>query len=125
MALCVPITSCAPLLCLNGLYKQRSLIFVLETLCARFSALHSLESLMRKRVCQRKIGGLGVRRVVDHAAGAFTASWHEAGKTAVEKWSLPVSCGPAHQPQNVASAALDRATMDGVRTNVILNAFVV
>jgi hypothetical protein len=61
-----------------------------------------------------KIGGLGVRRVVDHAAGAFTASWHEAGKTAVEKWSLPVSCGPAHQPQSVASAALDRATMDGL-----------
>jgi len=29
-----------------------------------------------------KIGGLGIRRiVVDHAKGAFTASWHEAQGT--------------------------------------------
>ena len=51
-----------------------------------------------------KIGGLGIRRVVDHAAGAFTASWHEAKRTDVEEWSRPVSCGPDHQYQSVASA---------------------
>jgi len=28
-----------------------------------------------------KIGGLGVRRVTEHASGAFSASWHDAVKT--------------------------------------------
>ena len=61
-----------------------------------------------------KIGGLGIRRVVDHAAGAFTASWHEAKRTAVEEWSRPISCGPDHQYQSVASADMDRAALDGL-----------
>ena len=61
-----------------------------------------------------KIGGLGVRRVMDHAAGAFTASWHEASRTAMEEWSRPVACGSEHQCQSVASANLDRSTLDGL-----------
>jgi hypothetical protein len=35
------------------------------------------------------IGGLGVRRIVDHAKGAFTASWHEAQAITHETWSKP------------------------------------
>lgn len=61
-----------------------------------------------------KIGGLGVRRVAEHAVGAFSASWHEASKTSGEKWVAPLSCSPEPQPQSVASAALDRTTMDGL-----------
>ena len=35
------------------------------------------------------IGGLGVRRILDHANGAFTASWHEAQVITGEKWIKP------------------------------------
>src|SRR4051812_17269066 len=33
--------------------------------------------------------GLGVRRILDHANGAFTASWHEAQVITGEKWRKP------------------------------------
>ena len=39
-----------------------------------------------------KVGGLGVRRVVDHAVGAFSASWHEASAPCREKWAPPDVC---------------------------------
>ena len=35
------------------------------------------------------LGGLGLRRVVDHANGAFAASWHESQVTAHETWVPP------------------------------------
>jgi hypothetical protein len=35
------------------------------------------------------LGGLGLRRVVDHAEGAFAASWVESQSTARESWVLP------------------------------------
>ena len=35
------------------------------------------------------IGGLGVRRIVDHAKGAFTASWYEAQIITKETWVKP------------------------------------
>ena len=56
-----------------------------------------------------KIGGLGVRRTVDHADGAFTASWHESMQTSREQWTVPVSCAPQYQPQSIASAGVDRS----------------
>jgi len=40
-----------------------------------------------------KIGGLGVRRVSDHANGAFSASWYESLRTSMEKWDALPSCG--------------------------------
>ena len=33
-----------------------------------------------------RLGGLGLRKVVDHAEGAFVASWHCAQTLAEEKW---------------------------------------
>jgi len=36
-----------------------------------------------------RLGGLGLRKVVEHAGLAFHASWHEAQKTAKEVWVLP------------------------------------
>ena len=51
---------------------------------------------------------------MEHAAPAFSASWHEASKTSGEKWVAPLSCSPEPQPQSVASTALDRTTMDGL-----------
>jgi hypothetical protein len=34
-----------------------------------------------------RLGGLGLRRIVDHAEIAFSASWHEAKATCRENWS--------------------------------------
>ena len=36
-----------------------------------------------------KIGGLGLRKTVEHADCAFAASWHESRATANEVWILP------------------------------------
>jgi hypothetical protein len=63
-----------------------------------------------------KIGGLGVRRVADHAVGAFSASWYEARATAGEEWVCPSCCGPSYFPQSVASAAADAATWSSLIT---------
>jgi hypothetical protein len=60
-----------------------------------------------------KIGGFGIRRVVDHANGAFTASWYESAFTSRERWLLPATCGP-ERSQRSASALVDRATLDGL-----------
>ena len=55
-----------------------------------------------------KIGGLGLRRVVDHANVAFTASWHEAVITSGEKgWSRPDSCDEKNQTQRIGSIDVD------------------
>ena len=40
-----------------------------------------------KQVCLTpRLGGLGLRKVVDHAEIAFSASWHEAKGTCRENW---------------------------------------
>ena len=36
-----------------------------------------------------RLGGLGLRKVVEHAGLAYHASWHEAQKTAKEVWEPP------------------------------------
>lgn len=61
-----------------------------------------------------KMGGLGIRRVVDHAVGAFTASWYEASGTAGELWARPPCCGPSYVLQSAASAEVDGATWSGL-----------
>ena len=59
------------------------------------------------------IGGLGVRRILDHANGAFTASWHEAQVITCEKWIKPPDkdCSGVYNSQHAASATTDAAIM--------------
>src|SRR5256714_8370570 len=59
------------------------------------------------------IGGLGVRRILDHANGAFTASWYEAQVITGEKWTkLPdKDCSGVYNSQRTASKATDVAIM--------------
>ena len=45
-----------------------------------------------------RLGGLGLRKVEDHATFAFHASWHEAQKTAKEVWARPMD-----QPEKYVS----------------------
>src|SRR6476660_8242665 len=59
-----------------------------------------------------KIGGLGIGRVVDHANGAFAASWHESVRVARETWDVPALCAGEYVPQMIASANIDNAALD-------------
>src|SRR5579872_2363711 len=59
------------------------------------------------------IGGLGVRRVVDHAKGAFTASWFEGQVITHETWVKPneFDCADVYESQHKASSKVDAAIM--------------
>ena len=59
-----------------------------------------------------KIGGLGIRRVADHANGAFAASWDESRRTVEEKWTVPVQVGAPYVSQEAASAAVDSGILN-------------
>jgi hypothetical protein len=61
-----------------------------------------------------KIGGLGIRRVVDHANGAFSASWHESVRTARETWEVPALCVGEYVPQMLASSKVDCEALEGL-----------
>ena len=54
------------------------------------------------------LGGLGLRRVVDHADGAFAASWHESQGTARESWIPPPQASVHKGSQTQASLAFDK-----------------
>ena len=41
-----------------------------------------------------RLGGLGLRKVVEHADLAYHASWHEAKKVAKEEWTPPANLPP-------------------------------
>ena len=56
------------------------------------------------------LGGLGLRRVVEHADGAFAASWHESQNTAKESWARPPQADRHSGSQTQASLQVDRAT---------------
>jgi len=56
-----------------------------------------------------KLGGLGLRRTVDHADFSFHASWHEAKVTAGEDWERPAGVSGVYVPQATASLAFDEA----------------
>ena len=64
------------------------------------------------------IGGLGIRRIVDHAKGAFTASWHEAQGITHEAWTnnFEGDCSSVYESQNRASSKTDTALRDKLRT---------
>jgi len=67
-----------------------------------------------------KIGGLGIRRIVDHAKGAFTASWHEAQGTTHESWTNSFSdsdCSTAYESQQKASSKTDATIMEKLKVS--------
>jgi hypothetical protein len=61
------------------------------------------------------IGGLGVRRIVDHAKGAFTASWFEGQGVTHEQWTKPDDCFEVYESQQRASTKTDAAIMSRLK----------
>jgi len=65
-----------------------------------------------------KIGGLGIRRIVDHAKGAFTASWHEAQLITHETFTnifREADCSAVYEPQQKASSKTDADIMSKLK----------
>ena len=54
-----------------------------------------------------KLGGLGLRKAVEHAGFAYSASWHESRIQAAEVWDRPDQVSVVHVRQNVASYGFD------------------
>ena len=55
-----------------------------------------------------KLGGMGMRKVEEHADVAFHASWHEARLTSKEEgWTPPAGVPAEYTPQAVASFKID------------------
>jgi len=59
-----------------------------------------------------RFGGLGMRRLVDHAHGAFTASWRESATECGETWSPPPNCLSGSKSQSQASEDTDKAALE-------------
>src|SRR6185312_11151194 len=68
------------------------------------------------------IGGLGIRRIVDHARGAFTASWFEGQGVTRESWiKLPdKDCSDVYETQKSASSKVDVAIMSHLKESATL-----
>ena len=58
-----------------------------------------------------KLGGLGLRKTVEHADLAYAASWHEANKQSGEEWKQPPTI-PDYIPQKRASFSFDEKVLD-------------
>ena len=59
-----------------------------------------------------RLGGLGLRKVVEHADLAFHASWFESQRTAKEEWSPPPRLPAEYLSQKEASFEFDRKMHD-------------
>ena len=56
-------------------------------------------------------GGLGLRRVVDHASIAFSASWHESKLECGESWAVRKEVGPSAISQKKGSFEKDEQVL--------------
>ena len=54
-----------------------------------------------------KLGGLGLRRVVEHGGFAYSASWHESKKQSGENWTRPNIVPETYVSQKEASFQFD------------------
>jgi hypothetical protein len=65
------------------------------------------------------IGGLGVRRILDHAKGAFNASWHESQGITNETWTKlsDKDCSEVYLPQHKASSKTDTSIMTKLKSS--------
>src|SRR6185437_6259406 len=56
------------------------------------------------------LGGMGLRKTVEHAPSAYSASWHESKLQAREDWVRPPEVAEALVPQKQASFLFDQET---------------
>ena len=81
----------------------------IRTTVENMLAVKMTEPVRKQVSLTPKLGGLGLRRTVDHADFSFHASWHEAKKTAEEDWDRPAGISEVYTPQAEASLRFDEA----------------
>src|SRR5436309_7498999 len=99
---------------LLNLIKRCSRLTLLQPQCL---GLKPVNEAYDQLSVSTKIGGLGIRRIVDHAKGAFTASWFEAQVTTHESWAKPddADCSADYATQREASSATDAAIVSKLK----------
>jgi len=65
----------------------------------------------RQAALTPSLGGLGLRRTVEHAPGAFSASWHESLLESREQWVRPPGVAEGHREQRLASYKFDEEVL--------------
>src|SRR6478609_526747 len=65
------------------------------------------ESAFTQACLTPKLGGLGLRKTVEHADLAFQASWHESKKTSHEIWDPPPGMSDVYISQKEGSYKFD------------------
>ena len=59
------------------------------------------------------LGGLGLRKIEEHARTAYTASWNEARTYMTEAWKVPLDCSDfACLDQRSASQKIDQTNLE-------------
>ena len=76
------------------------------------------DDVFRQASISTRLGGLGLRRTVDHADLAFAASWHESQRTAREVWVRPSGVPEVALSQRSASFKFD----EGVHASLLASA---
>ena len=74
---------------------------------------HNLPSAAYDQACvSTRFGGLGIRKVVDHAPIAFAASYNESHAQCGETWMNVTKVPEGAPSQRAASETLDKKTLD-------------
>ena len=87
LALCGLLTLCAQRRLRNGRSRRKSSTNR-SGMQLRASWLYLFQSRAGNRPVSIRLGGLGLRKIVDHADIAFSASWWESRSTCREEWSV-------------------------------------
>ena len=80
---------------------------MVRTAAERILGFPMTERTFAQAALTPKLGGLGLRKSIEHANFAYSASWHESQKQARETWARPSEVAEKHVPQSKASFEFD------------------
>jgi hypothetical protein len=80
---------------------------MVRTAAERILSFPMSERTFAQAALTPKLGGLGLRKSIEHAGFAYTASWHESKRQAKENWIRPLQVHEAYVPQKEASFQFD------------------
>ena len=105
-ALCVQFISCAPRL---DQWQEQASKFdgMIRATTEKILDFPMDDPTFAQASLTPRLGGLGLRKVIEHANLAYHASWYEAQKVAKEKWTPPANLPAEYLSQQDASFEFD------------------
>src|SRR5690349_17542480 len=76
---------------------------MVRTAAERILGFTISERTLAQAAIAPKLGGLGLRKSIEHADFAYSASWHEAKKQSGETWTRPSQVDEKYMSQKDAS----------------------